>query len=59
MLNSILEAEEELRALQLPTDCSACVQEGSSSENRVLDAVHKAIRSTEFWSNGRNVVQVL
>lgn len=45
--------------MQLPHDCSSCVQEGSSSVNRALEAVHKAIHSTEFWSNGRNVVEVL
>ncbi|KAJ4727182.1 HAT transposon superfamily [Melia azedarach] len=59
MLNSILDLKKELQALQLPIASASFEGEGTSSENEVAEVVHIAIHSTEFWSRGKKVVQVL
>lgn len=59
MLNSILQIEKELRALQIPMAPASREGEGLSSENDAAMVVQKAIYSTEFWSNGKKVVQIL
>ncbi|KAL5798854.1 hypothetical protein ACOSQ2_003674 [Xanthoceras sorbifolium] len=56
-LNSILDVEKELQALQLPIASESC--EGPSREDDVGKIVDKAIHSTEFWSRGKEVVRVL
>ncbi|XP_031286092.1 uncharacterized protein LOC116144802 [Pistacia vera] len=50
VLRSVLEIEKELKALQLPNDQNVFAE---------ADVVYKAIHSTEFWSNGKTVLQVL
>ncbi|TXG62617.1 hypothetical protein EZV62_009611 [Acer yangbiense] len=47
-LNSILEVENELQALQLPT-----------SEDDVAEIVERTINSTEFWNRAKKVVRIL
>ncbi|KAK1558705.1 hypothetical protein Q3G72_005610 [Acer saccharum] len=51
-LDSILEVEKELQALQLPIASESC-------EEGVAEIVYNAINSNEFWSRGKKVVQVL
>ncbi|KAK4848787.1 hypothetical protein QYF36_017318 [Acer negundo] len=47
-LNSILEVDNELQALQLPT-----------SEDDVAEIVDRTINSTEFWNRAKKVVRIL
>lgn len=56
-LNSILEVEEKLQALQLPV--ASEYLEGESHEDDVANVVNTAIHSKEFWRRGRKVVRVL
>ncbi|KAK1560126.1 hypothetical protein Q3G72_023294 [Acer saccharum] len=48
-LNSILEVENELQALQLPT----------SEDDDVAEIVERTINSTEFWNRAKKVVRIL
>lgn len=57
MLNSILQTE--LPPLQMTMAPASHEGEGLSIENDAAMVVQKAIYSTEFWSNGKKVVQVL
>lgn len=59
MLNSILQTEKELQPLQIAMAPAFHEGEWLSSENDTAMVVQKALYSTEFWSNGKKVVQVL
>lgn len=57
ILNSILQTEQELQPLPITMAPASHKGEGLSSENDAAMFVQKY--STEFWSNGKKVVQVL